>query len=190
MHRFKKLFRLIPMIALAVVATSCDNIGEPTEPTLGPSPMVVTSTSGEKYTVAVELLPTKGEVSASIGTGGGVLVLGRHFLTIAPGAVSAPTQFKMVRDAENPLRVELTATRNTENDIGSQGFNASVKLGISYFGTVSTPLDLNSMKILYFRPDGLVEVMPSWVQVGNYLVTAELQHFSQYGLGFGGNGGF
>lgn len=172
----------VSMLAMSLFMWSCDSAGSLTDPQLEPTPMVVMSKSGKRFTVAAERNPEVGTVSARIGRAGGVLVMGRHTLTVARGAVDAPTTFTMTRDPEAPLRVQLTAGRNSQNDVGAAGFNAPVTLSLSFQKTSDAPRDGSSITVIYFRPDGLVEELETEVRVRGKTASAVLPHFSLFGL--------
>lgn len=180
----KRFLRAVWLIALPLVAWSCDDFHGPIEPELAPRQMVLTSTSGTKFVIAYEWDPAAGSISGEIGTAGGVLVLGYHALWVSPDAVSAPTKFTMTRDLEHPLRVKLTAGRDAENDVGAGGFAAPVYLGLSYANVSGVPSDKSSIEVLYMRPDGLVEEVPSAVDLGSSRIVARLPHFSLFTLGW------
>lgn len=182
MNRIVKKFSLLSALAASLFAAGCDAIQEPMEPRLSPGGMVVMSTTGQKYTVAVEKDANAESVSASIGSAGGKLVLGKHELLISSGAVAEATTFTMQRSAEDPLRVKLTATRVTENDVGSVGFSAPVTLKLSFQNASDLPADLTSVSLIYFRPDGLIETLSTELDRNGHRVSSALQHFSLFGL--------
>ena len=186
MNRIFKKFSILSALAATIFAAGCENIGQTTAPTLEPEPMVVMSTTGERYVVAMEWSPSAAEVKADVGPAGGVLMLGRHSLWVSSGAVAQVTTFKIQRDLAHPLRFKLSAgTDGQENNIGAAGFApGKVKLGLSYHGLRNRPTTPEQMKILYFRPDGLVEPLPSQIQIGNHVVVAAIPHFSLFGLGW------
>lgn len=184
MSKMIKWASTVSVLAASLFLWSCDNIGNSTTPELGPDPMVVMSTSGKRYVVAVERDPDAGSVSATIGAAGGVLVLGKHSLWVSKDAVSGPTTFRMARDPEHPLRVKLSAGQDGENDIGSQGFAAPVKLALSFDKATDLPADKSTLTLLYFRADGLVEELDTRVDVYGLTAVAELPHFSLFGLGW------
>lgn len=169
------------MFALALFAWGCDSVQEPVHAGLTPGGMVVMSTTGETYVVAEEMDPSAGSISAVIGQAGGEITLGANTLYVSEGAVSEATTFAITRNPESALRVELSATRETENDVGAAGFNAPVTLKMGYANAESLPGDLSTMTLIYYRPDGLVETLPTSVDVANATVTATLPHFSLFG---------
>ena len=184
MKTVMKKFSMLSVLAASLFAAGCDALQEPVEPRLNPGGMVVMSTGGEKYTVAVEKDADAGSVSAEIGSAGGRLVLGKHELLVSQGAVSEAATFTMARNAEEPLRVKVTATRVTENDVGAAGFAAPVTLKISYENAAALPADASSIAMLYFRPDGLVETLSASVETHGHRVSSDLPHFSLFGLGW------
>lgn len=182
MNRVSRLVSTVSVLVMSLFLWSCDSAGSVMDPQLSPTPTVVTSKSGKRYTVAAERNPEVGTVSARIGRSGGVLVLGRHTLTVARGAVDAPTTFTMTRDPSAPLRVQLTAGRHSQNDVGAAGFNAPVTLSLSFQKASDVPRDRSSITIIYFRPDGLVEELETEVRVNGKTASAVLPHFSLFGL--------
>lgn len=181
MIRMNRWMSAVIALGVVLLVWGCDS-AEMMEPELSPSPVVVTSTSGRRFVVAVERNKRAESVSAQIGPQGGVLTLGRHSLYVSPGAVSETTRFTIARDAENALRVKLTAGLQSENDVGAKGFDAPVYLLLSYAEVEAAPRDRSSIKVVYFRPDGLVEEIETDVQVLGRYAGAELSHFSLFGL--------
>lgn len=182
MNRVSRLVSTVSLLAMSLFMWSCDQAEQVTEPQLSPAPLVVMSKAGKRFRVAAERNPEVGSVSAEIGRAGGVLVLGRHTLTVSRGAVDAPTTFTMTRDPSAPLRVQLTAGRESQNDVGAAGFAAPVTLSLSFQNAADTPRDRTSITIIYFRPDGLVEELETEVRVVGKVASAELPHFSLFGL--------
>lgn len=181
MKTVRKKILGIATASLSLALWSCDGIQSSVRPELEPSPVMVASTSGTSLVVAWERNPTSGSVSADIGAGGGVLVMGKHVLWVPENAVSETASFRMIRDVEHPLRVKLTASRAGDNDIGSAGFSTPVYLGISY-DDADVPSDESILEAIYFRPDGLVEEVPSTVITSENRIVAKLSHFSMYGV--------
>lgn len=182
MKRFSKLLLTASALALTLFTSACDSVTTGSQAgDMDPSPMVVMSTTGQRFTMAWEWNPAATTVTASIGPAGGVMALGRNMLWVSPGAVSENTRFVMARDPSAPLRVRLSAGRNGENDVGDNGFAAPVKLGIYYGNAAELPTSLETMQLVYFRPDGLVEPLESQVRVYENLVVADLPHFSLFG---------
>lgn len=184
MNAFTKKVSRISLLALSLFMWSCDNLGQTTAPeTLDPKGYAVfSSTTGEQFVVIREA-ESVGAVSASIGASGGELHLGAHTLEVPAGAVNAPTVFAMSRTDGDLVRIRLSATRNSHNDVGSTGFNKPVKLSISFAGASDLPaLAEDDLKVIYFRPDGLVEEQGTSLNLRGDFATGELDHFSDFGL--------
>lgn len=173
---------MVAMMAMSPVLFSCDSMETVTEPQLAPAHLAVMSKAGRRLVVAAERTPGIGTVSAEIGRAGGVLVLGGHTLTVSRGAVQAPTKFTMTRDPAEPLRVRLTASRQSQNDVGAAGFDAPVILSLSFGKVADAPRDESAIAIVYFRPDGLVEELETEVHQVGKVASAQLPHFSLFGL--------
>lgn len=173
-------------IALSVVMAGCD--GAKDGALTGPgssSEVLITSTDGDGYVTAKETNPTVGVVSAVIDQNGGELRLGKNSLVVPAGAVDAPTTFTMTR-ADDEIRFDLTATRLLLNDVGAQGFLKPVRLKLSYHdaSNVSSSNE-GTLRILWEKGDGSFEAQQSFVETGIKSVTANLNHFSIYTLGWG-----
>lgn len=122
-----------------------------------------------------------GGVSAVIGAEGGRLELGQQTLVVPAGAVDAPTVFTLKKGGSK-LRVALSASRETTNDVGSAGFAVPVYLIFTYGNVASLPADPSELKIVWIRADGTYEPQPTVVDQGAKTVTGELTHFSEYAL--------
>lgn len=185
----KKLFKSMPLmsvLAASLFLWGCDAVQEPIQPRLSPNGMVVMSTDGVPYVVAMETNPAAEQVSAVIGAEGGELGLANgHKVFVSAGAVNAPTTFTLRRYPEEPLRVKLTAGRDAENDVGAAGFSAPVTLQLSYAGAGNLPDNLDGLTLIYFRNDGLVETLSTQVDTGAKTIRASLPHFSLFGLAWG-----
>jgi hypothetical protein len=135
--------------------------------------------------VVSETEESVGSVEGVIGREGGALTLGKHVLLVPAYAVSGPTTFKMVKGDGDHVRLHLTATRYTENDVGRRGFDRPVRLILSYEGAKNTSTSiLSSMAVMYIRPDQTVEPLPSVVNYYDRWVGTDLRHFSEYGIGW------
>jgi hypothetical protein len=177
----RKLMRLpfLPALALTVTLWGCNGADR----VLGPSAARLDGAAGGNgYAVVKEKDPTVGTVSAVVSTSGGRLTLGQHTLVVPAGAVDGPTTFVMTKSSD-ALEVSLTATQSLLNDVGSRGFRKPVTLTLSYKNAESVSADESKLRILWLKPDGTQEAQPSTVDVQGRKVTADLSHFSDYGLG-------
>lgn len=137
------------------------------------------------YRVVSETEESVGSVEGVIGREGGMLTLGNHLLLVPAYAVSAPTTFRMVKEDGDHVRLKLTASRYSDNDVGSRGFDRPVKLMLSYKSASNvSSSSLGSMSVMYIRPDQRVEPLPSTVNYYDRWVGTDLRHFSEYGIGW------
>jgi hypothetical protein len=126
-----------------------------------------------------------GSVEAVIGTAGGVVTLGKNALLVPSGAVSAPTTFRIQKLDGDHARLHLTASRYGDNDVGRTGFLKPVRLMMSYEGASNlSSSEASELRVMYIRPDQLVEVLPSTVNYYDRWVGTDLRHFSEYGIGW------
>lgn len=187
MNRMWMRFSGLSVVALSLLLWSCDNLSEPSGALLGPGDAahnLVTTTSKDGYTVARESSATAGSVVGVIGESGGKLVLGQHVLEVPAGAVSGPTTFTMSTVVSDEIKVSLTATQVTTNDIGERGFATPVRLTLSYKNASEIPDNEEDLTILWVKLDGSKEPQPSSVDVQGKRVSSPLGHFSDYALGF------
>lgn len=129
--------------------------------------------------------PRTGEVaSAVIGSEGGSLTLGQHRLLVPASAVSYPTRFELSLAENEFVQVELRASSYTRGqagaDVGRRGFSKPVTLELSYADAAS--VTGTEMVIVWVRPDGSLQPIPSVRDTARNVVSAELSHFSPYAL--------
>lgn len=176
---------LLPTLALSLVLWSCDALDDPSARLTGPEVGAVSqSTSGNGFTVVKEKDLNAGVVSGIIGSSGGKLMLGKHELVVPKDAVSGATTFTMSKVDGDHIRVKLTATQLTTNDIGSRGFAVPVTLTLSYENAAELPQDPSLLRIVWLRLDGTVQEQLSDVDVVGKRVRAAVGHFSDYALAF------
>lgn len=160
------------VLAGALLVTGCSRspIGDTsatTEPVLlqrGSSTLAAASLVGELYADSV--------ISAAEG---GRLVLLDVVLDIPAGAVPNDTLFS----------ISIPDLSKFYNDFGTSGlvFDKPVTVTMSYRDADLTGVDASSIRIGYFNEQsGQWEDMVCTVDPVNMLVTAQLDHFSAYGL--------
>lgn len=180
-------FNLFSAAILSLSVWGCENLSEPTQPQLrsnGGIHAVITVVQSDGSTVVRETDLSAGTVAGTIDQAGGKLILGQHVLDIPAGAVDAPTLFTMNKLDADHVRMKLTATRVTTNDVGAQGFAVPVKLTLSYKNAAELPNDQSLLRIIWIKLDGSYESQASTVDVQGKRVTASLSHFSDYALAF------
>jgi hypothetical protein len=172
-------------MVLMLTLWGCDNLSEPAGKLVGPtdqSNILIIGKGPRGSTIARESDPTVGFVTAEIDKKGGALSIGDHVLYIPAGAVEKPTTFRM-RKMPGDIKVGLTATRKTPNDVGHAGFNVPVYLTLSYANGQNMKA-IGQLKILWIKPDGSTEAQPSQVKSSDKVVVGELTHFTDFGLGW------
>ena len=181
-----RLTSMLTVAALALIGMSgCENavrpVGpEPVAPELASASTSLESADGSVWQL-IEGLEEMGGTHAIIGAAGGELTLGQQTLIVPAGAVDAPTLFTMKKSGSK-LRVSLTASRVTANDVGSAGFAKPLDLIFSYGAVASLPGDPGDLVIVWIRPDGVYEPQPTTVNTLDRTVTGEIIHFSEYAL--------
>lgn len=182
-------YRLTSMLTVAALAligiAGCENAVQPVGPEpLGPGPVSSSSSldsaDGSVWQL-IEGLEEVGGTHAVIGAEGGALLLGQQTLIVPAGAVDAPTLFTMKKGGAK-LRVTLTASRVSPNDVGAAGFAKPLDLIFSYGAVASLPGDPGDLVIVWIRPDGEFEPQPTAVNTLDRTVTGQIIHFSEYAL--------
>lgn len=139
------------------------------------------SAAGGAWQVVEIAHSMRGVVSATIGAEGGQLVLGDIRLVVPAGAVEAPTKFKM-KKADGYLRVSLTASRFSPNDVGSKGFLEPLTLSFDYANSAVLQDDASSYAVVWIKPDGSFEPQPTTVDAEATVVHGSITHFSDYAM--------
>ena len=171
------------VMALSLVLWGCESLSD--NQLVGPSDksdILIISTDENGYTIATETDPTVGVVTASIDENGGSLNIGDHTLYVPAGAVQYRTLFTMTK-LPGQIKVGLTATRLLPNDIGRRGFDKPLTLTLSYANASEIPNE-EDLKIVWVKLNGETVVQPSTVNAAGDAVSASLDHFSDYGLGW------
>jgi hypothetical protein len=178
----------LAVLALMVALAGCESASDSgllLEPKHEEEQVLISWKFGNGFTVVRETEETVGSVEAEIGAAGGVLSLGKHLLVVPAYAVSRPTTFRMEKQDGDHVRLKLTASRYSDNDVGRRGFARPVRLMLSYEGAANVSREaLDGMRVMYIREDQRVEVLPSLVNYYDRWVGTDLRHFSEYGIGW------
>ena len=137
--------------------------------------------SGDRDFVFVQGTVGDVAVEAMIGSAGGVLNLGSHWLLVPKNAVRGSTLFRMTPISDGTFHVDLTATgarSRTENDVGQAGFRNPVYLAFHY-GDPSQ-VDASSLMIAWLTNGALV-TQQTFIYEQEWAVGV-LRHFSGYVL--------
>ncbi|MBD3401500.1 hypothetical protein GF420_01290 [candidate division GN15 bacterium] len=155
----------------ALLVTGCSR--SPMSDTASTEPVVLQrSASAVGAASLVGELYTEATISAEEG---GQLVLLDVVLEVPPGAVPNDTLFS----------IEIPDLTKFHNDFGTEGlvFDKPVTVTMSYRDADLSGIDESSIRVGYFNEQtGEWEGVVCQVDPVNKLVTAELHHFSAYGL--------
>ncbi len=172
----------VPLAVLALALSGCETAKGPTEAM--PPQKARFEGSGSVKLVKGEIPAFS--VSQEIGPSGGLIVGATGYSLVVPsGAVLQPTVFTFESLSSGYLKVKLTATAvgsSDLNDVGRAGFQVPLTLSLS---TAGAEIDLNGkgVTIVWVRPDGVLERMPSSFDLTTKIATGKLTHFSQYAVG-------
>jgi hypothetical protein len=174
-------------VVLLLAAWACSDLRMPTEPLRPEGPAL--SQSFELVRVRHKI-PDSVMVftrSALIGERGGVVAVAGAVLRVPEGAVDAPTYFTVSVPRSGFIEAELRAERvdlftGTLENVGARGFLRPVELQLNY-QWAGNEYDPNSFVILWLRPDGTLEPVPSAVETRGKIVRGQLSHFSRYAIG-------
>ena len=111
--------------------------------------------------------------SATIGSGGGVIRVGRHSLLVPPGALTSPTTITATAPRGNTVLVEFEPK--------GLKFDRPTALTLSYrdCGLLGGLL----LNVVYVdRNQNILEILPSLNNLLNMTVTGRVDHFSGYAL--------
>jgi hypothetical protein len=189
MARRSALLRSVFVLATALSFASCDRLADVSSPAAPSADLLSDLLSQPNYSFKVitesVIPPIDTKVTGLIGIGGGSITLMGHTLTVPSGAVTVPTLFTLIALPNPYVDVEATATvtglLGNVVDVGIFGFKKPVTLTLTYSRAtnVSNPANLF---IGYFRSDGTIEPLKSAVDTGKKTVSAQLSHFSKYGM--------
>lgn len=173
---------LSAVFAIAVLA-GCENPDTLVAPNAGaPAGLASSSASSSGgWEVVDDSTSATGGVSVVIGVEGGELSLGKQRLVVPAGAVDAPTTFRM-KKGDSRLKVTLTATRSTENDVGSAGFLKPLTLIFGYGNAAALPGDPADISVVWIKADGTFEPQPTVVDTEAKTVSGQLEHFTEYAM--------
>lgn len=173
---------LSAVFAVAAV-TGCENTGALVAPeSSAPAGLASSSTSSSGgWQVVDDSTSATGGVSVVIGVEGGELALGKQRLIVPAGAVDAPTTFRM-KKGDSRLKVTLTATRETTNDVGSAGFAKPLTLIFGYGNAAALPGDPSNITVVWLKADGTAEPQPTVVDTEAKTVSGQIDHFTDYAM--------
>ncbi len=211
MARRSAIFRSFAVIATTFLVASCDQARDSESPLAPATPSFSQGSSGgnsgpgsgnsgpgsglqdllgANKTKEVKLIteawaPVEQKLSKLIGMSGGTISLLGHTLTVEPGTVTIPTLFTLTALPTPEIDVLVTATVTDVLggvlDVGELGFKRPVTLTLTYYRAYNVD-DPKRLVLVYFNPNGKLEVLDSNVDYKRYTVSAKLKHFSKYGM--------
>lgn len=145
-----------------------------------PSEVPLMRAGGWQRWVFVQGSAGDGAVEAVIGSRGGVLNLGAHWLLVPAGAVRDDVRFRMEPVNDGRYHVELTASDlgRDDNNVGRNGFRKPVYLAFN-FG--ACPHDPDSLTVAWLTSNGSLVAQPTYIYDDEWAVGV-LRHFSGYVL--------
>ena len=178
--KVSRAFRLLAVLLAVSAAISCGLDKAPTAPP-APQADLLGGTLGVVSRLAGSLLtcnPLPGDLdSARIGPNGGTLTMGPHSLVIPRGALTSTVWIKgeVVRDTVNSVRFSPEGLH----------FLKPASLVMSYSNCSLTGGLLTPKRIAYTKDNlKVIEWLPSTDNILARKVTARLDHFSRYAVGW------
>jgi len=173
----RALFALI--LALTSGISACEQNDGPSQLTGPVTPQLLLS--GEfrilKHTRTV--ITDKVCTPKPISYGGGALVFDGGYIQVSYLAVTSPTIFcAQNHPGTDDFRVDLTAYNAADGTVVST-FTAPVLLNLDISDVLGIT-DSSILSIVYLRPDGTLEPVPTAVDKKGKQLTATLSHFSDY----------
>jgi len=143
----------------------------------------IAQAGGERGYVFVQGTVGDSAVEAVVGSQGGVLNLGNHWLLVPKNAVRGSVRFRMVPISDGTFHVDLTATAvgrgpESENDVGRSGFRTPVYLAFHYVD--GAPVDPASLQVAWLTNGSLI-AQQTFIYDEEWAVGV-LRHFSGYVL--------
>ena len=181
--RWFKPVRIVAFAALALFAASC---GEPSR--ISAPPVTAQHATATSYTLLPDALPLTLNLddlvsSKLIGLSGGSVSLLGHTISVPSGAVTTPTFFTLAILPTGKVEVDLLALApnllGKYMSVGQYGFNKPVTLTLTY--ARSGDVDPSKLVIVYESSTGF-QPLPTTVNTTAKTASAQLSHFSQYGL--------
>ena len=181
--RWFKPIRIVAFAALALFTASCS---EPT-PITAP-PIAAQHSVASSYTLLPDPLPLTLNLNDLLSTqligisGGSVTLLG-HTISVPRGAVTTPTFFTIAALPTGKVEVDLVALApnllGNLLSVGQFGFAKPVTLTLTY--ARSGTVDPSKLVIVYESSTGF-QPLPTTVDTAHKTASAQLPHFSKYGL--------
>ena len=194
---FKPMTRwMTTAVLVAGMLTACDGGPGPTEVSLSTSStetlasgsdLLLEAASSYTRTTGATLVTTTSSAlgtvaTAVVGSGGGTIGAGDHFLEIPKDAVADATEFRMEVVTGDNVLVALSARRVSTGDPVSM-FPVPLTLNLSY-KSLGRGTDLKRLRNVYLYLDSPNYLLPlvSTLSKSTKTVSSPVWHFSRYGM--------
>lgn len=171
-HAF--FFIALLMVAALAMTSGCSKSPLGEDESQVAEPQLLTRTASAATGALMTGTPTYTEQIISSADGGTLSVLD-VVLTIPPGAVPNDTMFS----------INIPDPEVFYNEFGTDGlvFQVPVTVTMSFRDADLSGVDVSSLRLAWYNEKtGQFEDLPCVVDLANRLVTAEVNHFSAYGL--------
>ena len=125
-------------------------------------------------------------LSKLIGLNGGTISVAGITLTVPKGAITVPTLFTVAALPTSVIDASLTATTTNllglVTDVGSIGFKKPVTITMSYARATNVKDPSKLFLVYYDYANNKLVKLPSVVDTKNKTVSAQVDHFSKYGM--------
>ena len=195
MARRSAFIRSIVAIAATLILASCaDSAGPENESPVQPQAGLISDAltllkapPPSEYTLITEpTLLGDLDLSKLIGLNGGSISVAGITLTVPKGAVTVPTLFTVAALPTSVIDASLTATTTNllglVTDVGSIGFKKPVTITMSYARATNVKDPSKLFLVYYDYANNKLVKLPSVVDTKSKTVSAQVDHFSKYGM--------
>ncbi len=198
MARRGAFLRSLAIFAVTFVLASCDS-PQPGDSPLAPSAVqpqaglisdaltLLKAPPASSYKLITEpALLGDLDLSKLIGINGGTISIAGITLTVPKGAITIPTLFTVAALPTGVIDASLTATTTNLlgllTDVGSIGFKKPVTITMSYARATNVKDPSKLFLVYYDYSKNKLVPLKSTVDTRNRTVSAQVDHFSKYGM--------
>ena len=197
MARRSAFIRSVVAIAATLILASCADSAGPESESVSPvQPQaglisdalnLLKAPPPSEYTLITEpTLLGDLDLSKLIGLNGGTITVAGITLTVPKGAITVPTLFTVAALPTSVIDASLTATTTNllglVTDVGSIGFKKPVTITMSYARATNVKDPSKLFLVYYDYANNKLVKLPSVVDTRNKTVSAQVDHFSKYGM--------
>lgn len=119
---------------------------------------------------------------------GGLAECGPHTLNIPANAFSPELvdfHIEVVKGEEVRIRLYATSQGSSIlNDVGAAGFDVPLTASLKYGKDAELEGDTSELSVLWLKPDGTIQVIPTTIDSSTNTAIADIDHFSEFALGW------